>query len=62
MLNTFSGIDRLHICNQAAWEEKGMQPGNETCSGSCCASLSLDQLLGHCTCMPDEGWTIVTYS
>ena len=34
MLNTFSGIDLLHICNQAAWEEKGMQPGNETCSGT----------------------------
>ena len=34
MLNTFSGIDLLHIFNQASWEEKGMWPGNETGSGT----------------------------
>ena len=62
MLNMFPEINLLHICNQAVWEEEGLCPGNETCSGSCCTLFSHDQELGHCTCMPDEGLTIFTYS
>ena len=54
MFNTFSGIDLLQICNEAVWEEKGMWSGNEACSGSR-TLFCHDQLLGHCTCMPDEG-------
>ena len=29
MLNMFSGINLLHICNQAVWEEESLWPGNE---------------------------------
>ena len=39
-----------------------MWPGNEACSDSCCTLFSHDQVLGHCTCVLDEGWTIFTYS